>query len=188
MIYEYKSGSLFSKAPSSEHNLDIFAYVNSKFVYVEKHIRIQMKDLHLDLIRQRCALEKETIKNSLAIAAQSLDEFAYNLMKGPGYMAVPSGEVIHIIQCVPVEVKVNQQDHCFTQLQVSWNNETWFLTPKTHILIRRGSQGICNPALPIYYRIGSVWYKVLPRPVEAIAPIVINPLFGGSGPIRIQII
>lgn len=106
MIYESKSGSLFRKSAGSVHNLDIFAYVNSKFVYVEKHLKTQMKELYLDLVRQRCTVERETIKNSLAIATNSPDEFAYNLMKGPGYMAVPSGEVIHIIQCVPVEVKV----------------------------------------------------------------------------------
>ena len=35
----------------------------------------------------------------------SPDEFAYHLMKGPGYMSVIVGEVVHIIKCIPVEVK-----------------------------------------------------------------------------------
>ena len=116
MIHESKSGSLFKRTTDSVHNLDIFTYVNSKFVYVEKHLRTQMKSLYLDVVRQRCALERETIKNSVAIAAQSPYEFAYNLMKGPGYMALVSGEVAHIIQCVPVELKVLQADKCYAQL------------------------------------------------------------------------
>lgn len=180
MIHESKGGSLFKRTTDSVHNLDIFTYVNSKFVYVEKHLRNQMKSLYLDVIKQRCALERETIKNSLAIASQSPDEFAYNLMKGPGFMALVSGEVVHIIQCVPVELKVLQGDKCYAQLQVTRNNQTWFLTPKTHILIRRGVQIICNPALPAYFRAGNTWYKMMPRPVESIPPMVINPIINAT--------
>ena len=64
-------------------NLDIFAYVNSKFVYVEKHIKTQIRSLYRDVLIQRCHLESQTLKNAVAIATQAPDEFAYNLMKGP---------------------------------------------------------------------------------------------------------
>ena len=61
-------------------NMDLFLYVNSKFVYVERHIKKQITQLYLDVVTQRCNLERETIKNSLAIAVESPDQFAYNLM------------------------------------------------------------------------------------------------------------
>lgn len=35
MIHESKSGSLFKNTTNSVHNLGIFTYVNSKFVYAE---------------------------------------------------------------------------------------------------------------------------------------------------------
>ena len=31
-------------------NLDIYAYINSKFVFVERHIREQMKNLYRDVL------------------------------------------------------------------------------------------------------------------------------------------
>ena len=77
-------------------------------MYVEKHVRSQIGYLYQDVVIQRCNLERETLKNALAIATQAPDQFAYNLMKGPGYMAVAAGEVMHIVKCVPVEVKVEQ--------------------------------------------------------------------------------
>ena len=79
-----------------------------------------------------------------------------------------------------VEVKVQQFDKCHAQLEVSRENQTWFLMPKTHILIRRGVQKPCNPALPSYFRIGNVWYKMMPRPIEAMPPIVINPVINST--------
>ena len=180
MIHETRTGSLFKRKPKSVHNLDIFAYVNSKFVYIEKHIRTQMKDLYRDLVLQRCHLERETIKNSLAIATQSPDEFGLHLMKSPGHVAFLAGEAIHIIKCVAVQVKVDQGEECYSQLQVKWNNETWFLTPRTHILIKRGTQIGCNAAIPAYYQLDGVWYRVMPRLVESTAPQIISPIINAT--------
>lgn len=42
-------------------NLDIFSYVNSKFIYVEKHLKTQMTQLYKDIIEQKCALEKQIL-------------------------------------------------------------------------------------------------------------------------------
>ena len=61
------------------NNTDLFLYVNSKLVYVERHIKKQITQLYLDVVTQRCNLERETIKNSLAIAVELSDQFAYNL-------------------------------------------------------------------------------------------------------------
>ena len=92
--------------------------------------------------------------NSLSIATRSPDEFAYHLMKGPGYMAVVGGEVVHIIKCVPVEVTVQHGKNCYAELQVSRNNVTYFLTPRTHILKLKGTQVACSALIPAYYRVG----------------------------------
>ena len=83
-----KSESFAENYKLNIDNLEIFAYVNSKFVYVEKHIKTQIRNLYRDVLLQRCNLERETSKNALAVAGQTTDEFAHNLMKGPGYMAV----------------------------------------------------------------------------------------------------
>ena len=176
-VFETTKDNSFAKTQKvSVSNLDLFAYMNSKFVYVEKHVRTQIKYLYRDIVYQRCNLERQTLKNALAIATQAPDEFAFHLMKGPGYMAVVAGEVVHIVKCIPVEVTVQHGNHCFSELQVSKENTTYFLTPRTHILKRKGIQIPCNSLLPSYYYIGDIWYKILPRPTESKNPLIMKPM------------
>ena len=40
-------------------------------------------------------------------------------MKGPGYMAMTAGEVIHIMKCIPMEVKVAHSNECYMKLKVT---------------------------------------------------------------------
>lgn len=176
MVYETTPTSGIFKKESSLANLNIFTYMNSKFVYVERHIRTQMRELYRNLLMQQCQLEQQILRNSLAIATQSPDIFAYHFMKGPGYMALLSGEVIHIIKCVPVEVKVAQTNECYDQLPVIRENRTQFLTPQTHILMRQGTQITCNLFAPPMYLLGDAWYRLTPKPIHTLAPITIRPM------------
>ena len=97
-------------------------------------------------------------------------------MKGPGYMAVVAGEVVHIVKCIPVEVAVEHGANCYTELQVTRENHTYFMTPRTHILKTKGTQISCNALLPVYYFISDTWYKLLPRPTESKNPSIIKPM------------
>ena len=164
VIFENVKGESFAGSYKlAVGNVDLFAYVNSKFVYVEKHIKTQMRNLYRDVLLQRCNLERETLKNALAIATQAPDEFAYNLMKGPGYMAVTAGEVVHVIKCIPVEVMIQHGDECYAELKVVNGNSTYFLPPRTHIIKTRGTTVSCNTILPSYYLVEGSWYKLLPK-------------------------
>lgn len=156
-------------------NLDLFTYVNSKFVYVEKHLRNQLNNLYLNLISEKCEIERKIIQNSLSIATLSPDEFAYNIMKKPGYIARLAGEVVHLIKCVPKTVKILHLKECYNQLPVLSGNETWFLTPKTHILMRKGVQIDCNSIVPTYYKIGEEWIKFTPTPTKTLSPHILRP-------------
>ena len=176
VIFETVKGKSFASSYKlAVDNVDLFAYVNSKFIYVEKHIKTQMRNLYRDVLLQRCNLERETLKNALAIATQAPDEFAYNLMKGPGYMAVTAGEVVHVIKCIPVEVMIQHGDECYAELKVMKGNSTYFLTPRTHIIKTRGTRVTCNTILPSYYLVEGSWYKLLPKPTEGVEPITIQP-------------
>lgn len=176
IIFETSPGVEIFKKQSKVSNLDIFTYMNSKFVYVEKHIRTQINELYRNILLQQCNLEQQLLQNALAIATQSPDIFAYYLMKGPGYMALLAGEVIHIVKCVPVEVKIAQTEHCYNQLPVLRGNRTFFLTPQTHILLRQGIQTACNAFAPAMYLLGDSWYKLMPKPVDTVPPAIMKPL------------
>lgn len=62
------------------------------------------------------------MQNALVIAATSPDIFAYHFMKGPGYMDLLAGEVIHIVKCMLIEVKLDQTQECYDQLPVLREN------------------------------------------------------------------
>jgi len=55
----------------------------------------------------------------MRLAIHFSDEFANQIKKGPGYMAVISGEVVHIIKCTPVEVKIRHVKECYQQYIIS---------------------------------------------------------------------
>lgn len=175
-IYEVENGQGFLQGKKMEViNMDMYTYVNSKFVYTEKHIKTQIQQVYHDLLLHKCELEREMLKNRLAIATQTPDEFAYHLMKGPGYMAVISGEVVHIIKCVPKEVRIQQREECYTHLPVTEGNNSYFLAPKTHILMKTGMQITCNKMVAPMYFIDGDWYGMMPGPILAFPPEIMKP-------------
>ena len=95
-------------------------------------------------------------------------------MKGPGYMSVIAGEVVHIVKCIPVEVKYRKTEECYLQQPIFTGNQSFFLSPRTHILAKFGIQTNCNSLLSPMYLFGETWYKLLPNPVESIAPTIVK--------------
>lgn len=115
-------------------------------------------------------------KRSLSLSSIAPDEMAFRIMKAPGYTAVTAGEVLYIIKCVPDECKVRQTEGCYNELPVTHTNSTYFLSPKSRILLKGGTQRDCNELLPPMFRIHDTWFRMMPRPVEALPPPVIKPL------------
>ncbi|KOC70172.1 hypothetical protein WH47_08649 [Habropoda laboriosa] len=130
------------------NNLDIFTYVNTKFVYVEKHIKSQMKNLYQNLMKQRCAMENQVIQNVLTLIHVAPEDVATSITKEPGYLAVPSGEVIHIIKCIPVACQTRRTEECYNELPVLYKNKSYYLTPKNRIITRHGTRRDCNDIMP----------------------------------------
>lgn len=91
-------------------------------------------------MEQKCALEKQILQNALSLASIAPDEMAYRIAKGSGYTVVISGEVIHLINCVPVECKIRYTEDCYNELPVSHQNSSLFLLPKSRILTRKKSR------------------------------------------------
>jgi len=77
-----------AKSKISANNLDIFAYVNSKFVLrrncEEKHIKTQLTTLYTNIMEHKCALEKQILQNALSLSGIPPDEMAFQIMKIAG--------------------------------------------------------------------------------------------------------
>lgn len=107
-----------AKRPIYIENLNIFTYINSKFVYVERHIREQMTDLYKGVIKQKCLLEQQIMEQALTQIRTRPDKMAASLMKEPGYMAIPAGEVVHLVKCIPVTCVVMKEEQCYSSVQL----------------------------------------------------------------------
>ncbi|CAK9834649.1 Retrovirus-related Pol polyprotein from transposon 17.6 [Anthophora retusa] len=158
------------------NNLDIFTYVNSKFIYVEKHLRTQITQLYKDILNQKCTMEKQILQNALTLIHVAPEDVAFTITKKPGHMATSAGEAIHILQCIPVTCQVRKTAACYDELPVTYQNASYFLTPKSRILTTIGTSRECNPILPTLYKLHGSWYRMMPNPVETIAPQTLKPL------------
>lgn len=177
LILETQRGRTFKpRARISVDNLDIFSYVNSKFVYVEKHVKTQLTQLYRDIMEQKCALERQILQNALSLSSIAPDEMAFRIMKAPGYTAVTMGEVIHLVKCVPVECKFRHTEECYHELPVTHRNESYFLLPRSRILTKKGTNKECNDLLSTMFKVDGTWFRVTNRPIEVIAPPAIQPL------------
>jgi len=136
----------------SVNNLDIFTYVNSKFIFVKKHVKTQLTQLHCDMMEQKCALEKQILQNALSLSSIAPDEMAHRIMKAPGYTAVTVREVVHLIKCIPAECRVRQTESCI-ELPVTHGNTSAFLLPGSRILTKTGTLRDCSELLPTMYRL-----------------------------------
>lgn len=152
----------FTKKAVSTKNLDLFAYVNSKFVYTERHIRMQVEKLYLNVLLKKCELERDVLQTQISIASHHPAEFAYMRMKEPGYTAVPRGELIYMIKCQPVEVTIRKVERCFLELPIMYNNNSHFMTPNTHLIQQHGTEIPCSSLMSPGYLINGEWYGLNP--------------------------
>lgn len=105
IVEKYGNNYPFTKRPINTGSLDLFTYVNAKFIYVEKHIRTQMSKMYHDVTLNRCELERDLLKTQLSIARSRPSEFVYIYEQGPGTNAVPLGEVIYLMRCITAPLK-----------------------------------------------------------------------------------
>ena len=177
LIFETRPGKSFLKnKPSGFQNMDIFTYVNSKFIYMERHIRTEVNRIYHDVLTQRCILEQQGFRKTLTSATQSPDEFTYQLIKGPGYSSVIAGEVVHVVKCIQVKVKYHKTEEFYLKYQYLEEINLFFLSLRTHMLTKSGMQTNSNFFLLPMYLFGEIWYKLLPNPVEFIATTIVKHL------------
>lgn len=165
----------FSFNTLSPYNIDLMAYVNTKFVYIENFLRSTVTSLYTDILMKQCDLERNILKQKLSMASHSLSEFAYNMGEGPGYSAMTGGEVIYLFRCTPVVVEVERQNTCYNELPVRYNNKTYFMGPKTHVLQQYGTEIDCNELLPSAYEQGDSWLGMAPTIREIKIPQTLKP-------------
>lgn len=54
------------------------------------------------------------------------------------------------------------------------------MTPKTHILLRKGTETLCDAAISSTYRIGDSWYKIALKAFKVNNPEILHPTITSS--------
>uniref|UniRef100_A0AAT9JFV2 Glycoprotein n=1 Tax=Blattella germanica chuvirus 1 TaxID=3133478 RepID=A0AAT9JFV2_9VIRU len=165
----------FPESLRHSHDVDMMIYVNSKFVYVERHIRTQITELYKDIMARRCEDKRQHLSLSLAVARSSPNDFAYSYTEAPGYTALLRGELIYIAQCVPTPVVVRRTEQCFQELPVTYNGEPKFLAPQTRVLVDQGTEIPCSTIIPSGFHVFGQWFYLQPHPTPGLPPHILSP-------------
>lgn len=64
-------------------NYYLFTYINSKFVYVEKHFMTEISDLYLNILKEKCELQRN-VYNSLFFALTPQTSSPSSSWRNPG--------------------------------------------------------------------------------------------------------
>ncbi|QMU95567.1 glycoprotein [Bactrocera dorsalis borna-like virus] len=157
-------------------DIDITAYMNSKMLYIVNHVTNQVNNLYDAYLKDRCKTEESVLRQTLTLAYMSPNDFAYDFMKGPGYTATVSGEVIYIIKCQAKSVNYRPvSETCYKELPVLIDNKPGFVMPKTHLITMIGTEIPCNPLLPPVFLLGEYWYSPSHQLIRSTPPLVLKP-------------
>lgn len=165
-----------SKKVGSE-DINLLNYINSKFVYAMRHTKQEVDRLFRLFDQERCKMQNRITENLMTLALLSPKEFAYQYFKSPGYTAVVRGEVVHVAKCREVAVmpKVLNSE-CYNELPVDYNNRTWFMTPRTRVLIQHGSKVECASDLGPQFFLNTRWVTPTSTGLMSVKkPLIISP-------------
>lgn len=139
-------------------NVNLMSYINTKLVYAMRHTKEQVDSLYELFHQERCNMQNRITQNLQTLALLSPREFAYQYFGKPGYTAVARGEAIYAAQCKAVAVTPSPlKNVCYNELVVTYRNETWFMTPRTRILIPEGTIITCSAEFSPIYLLGNKW-------------------------------
>lgn len=160
-IVEYVNDNpYFDVSPMSTEDLDIFLYVNAKFFHVLRDLRMELRAIVKRVTLDICEVERKQLQTLLTLANVSPLQFAYQYMDSPGYTAILAGEVIHIIKCVPVPALPREEEECTLEYPVTYRNESYYMTPRSHLLQKTSTPLSCALSLLPEYHFFTNWYTV----------------------------
>ena len=160
---------------SNHVTIDYTKYFDNKIDIIYKALDGEIKDIYLRTNKANCQNEISLIRENLEIARLNPELFAYTLM-GPGYTAQLAGNVIHIIKCQPVEVKIEPYPKfCTLEIPIRYHNELLYMSLDSKIIIKHARKVACNKILPIKFSIDGTWIKFTPMLRLTKEPKILGP-------------
>ncbi|CAH1996869.1 unnamed protein product [Acanthoscelides obtectus] len=162
VIFRDSIGFYFRKSTKIAQNTDMMAHVLSKLLYLEIAVKRYMADIVYDAIVKRCQLREKILQNRITMALQAPDLIGNLIKETTGYVGRVMGEVLYIAKCKPIVVEIRKSQKCYQELPVTYNNETWYRMPISHILVQHGKEVDCQPLLPANFQLEGTWIEISP--------------------------
>lgn len=165
----------FKKSIVDPANIDMFLYINSKLVYLERHMGYQMSLVYEHFHKRTCNIKHQLLRHLTAIAVMNPEEFAWLYSKRPGVTAVLRGELIYLMECQAVPVTIRKPSgRCYNELPVTFNNTPMYIKPRSRILVHYGSEIDCSPIVPAGFMIEGRWWALRPDSTQLPAPTTLS--------------
>jgi hypothetical protein len=165
-----KVGFYFQKTAMNPLDADMFLYINSKLVYLEKHLSRELKSVYKLFTQRVCEVQHQVLNQLITLAYTSPNEFAWTYTKRAGVTAIIRGEVVYLITCRPVSVDFRSTTKCYQEIPVTHNGTAQFLKPRSRIIVTYGSEIDCSPLAPAIFNLGGKWMRMQPEPSIVTAP------------------
>lgn len=165
----------FQHTALSTLDVDIFLYTNIKFVFIENHFKGQLESLYEYFSDHMCQIKAQQLRQLTSLAYVNAEEFAWALTMKSGITALLRGEVIYLIECLPVHVEFRKTSKCYQEIPVNYQNKSMFIKPRSRILALHGREIDCNVLAPNLYNFGDSWIQMNPDPVEVKPPKTLDP-------------
>lgn len=154
----------FSDEYKHSSSIDMFLYINTKFVTYDKHVSQQLTSLYRNIMVNKCYNDRQLLHSLMTTAMTEPDLFAIEYKKSVGYTSYRRNEVIYVVKCQAVEVEWDYtQIKCFDELPVIYNNRSMFMRPRTKLLQTIGTEINCGTIFDGGFKLNDVWYSFNPH-------------------------
>jgi len=175
ILVKQNFGYYFSKSTINPRDVNLALYMNSKIAHSVHFLSKQIREIYIDLTHRDCLVERESMRNKLAIVKTSPMSFGNIVTGEPGFYNVIAGEVAYMIQCQPVDVSYRKSSICTAHLPISYNNQSMYLEPVARVITNTSSEVPCSPLTPPMYQMGEHWYAFNPQPHIVTSPEALKP-------------
>ncbi|UAJ23571.1 glycoprotein [Amblyomma dissimile mivirus] len=168
------AGFYFQKSSLDVADVDMLLYINSKLVYVERHIGSEISRVYQNFHKRLCDTQLQLMRHMTTLAITSPEEFAWVYAQRPGVTGVLRGELVYVMECAPVPVTIRKPTKCYQELPVRYNETDVFLKPRSRIIVSFGTEVECSPLVPSGFLLEGSWWALTPSATVLSTPITLS--------------
>lgn len=169
-------GWYFSGSETLPANIDLTAYINTKFLYVVTEIYKSIDEVASLIAYEMCRAKARSLKNTLNLARYYPETAGELINQRMGTLGKVAGEVLYLISCQAVPVRPREADKCYQGFPITYNAKDMFLTPLTHIISSISEEIDCTPVLAPTFFLSGLWWSTNPQIIRSLVPKKLDPI------------